>query len=117
MKDTRVNKRNLLIAIEENLVSHEAAYKEALDGYRDAVVEELEANLKLAKAGHDVDSYTNLEKPQSHVKQYLEAIEMVKWSEDEFIELDTRDFNRLVLDNWEWKDSFVRSQAFYAKKF
>lgn len=54
--------------------------------------------------------------PEDHTKDYDRAIQMVEWSIEDTIELDTRQFQQLVMDEWEWKERFDTQIAAYKMK-
>ena len=51
--------------------------------------------------------------PRHHLDAYERAIRMAEMSQDEVVELDAGSFDRLVMDNWEWKQQFASTTAAY----
>ena len=47
--------------------------------------------------------------PPCHVADYDRALAMVEAHQEEQVELDSSDFGRLVLDEWDWKGDFNSS--------
>lgn len=49
--------------------------------------------------------------PPCHLESYDQALEMIRMHTEDTIELEAEDFSRLVLDNWDWKGSFMGSYS------
>lgn len=115
MKSIRVSKTELVKTLEENRAKHRQIFDEAVIGYREAMVRELERRLDFAKANKRVDHYINLIQPVDQTKDYDRAIGMLKLSLDTEIELSEQDYISYVLDDWSWKKQFLTSNSAYSK--
>ena len=116
MKNVLLNVKDLLNKMEMNKVQHVKDYEDALEGYWISLsVELLELSTK-ADRKEDVGRYIQAEKPVSHEDDYNTAIEMLTWERQQEIMLDASDFDRFVLDKWDWKGDFLKSQVMYNSK-
>lgn len=115
LDSVRVNKDDVLEKLEDNHTQHMADYKEAIKGW------ELEVHLTAEDiaSGHEVQSNLDKilrlrrEKPSSHEDDYLCAIEMLKASLDDELELSSSEFKSYMLDDWHWKQEFRMSTSRY----
>jgi len=115
MESVKVKKSELLAKLEENRAAHRAVFEEALEGYREAVIKELEVMLTDARKGKLIRRTVNLVEPMDQTKDYDRAIAMLKMSQDEIISINESDFACYVLDNWRWRDQFIASNSSYLK--
>ena len=111
---TKIDVNALLEKVEANRIEHEKIYKEALDGYKKAVIAELEKLLAQAKADEVVVIHSDLYEPKSYVKDYDSIIAMLKMSVEDSITLTQNEFTAYVLDEWQWMDHFLTSNAIYS---
>jgi hypothetical protein len=51
--------------------------------------------------------------PKCHVREIDRVLRMLELTEDPVIELSPRDFNRLVLGEWEWAHEFYCANMMY----
>ena len=96
----------LRLIIQENRNNHKAEYDEALKAYKAQLVTLLEKKLAAAKNGEDVSHQINLAKPREYLAQYDRALRMFELTTQEEVELDSESFAQLVMDEWDWKESF-----------
>lgn len=115
MKTVKIQTQALLKKVRENRVKHLTEFEEAMAGYREEVVRELNENLSKATTGEDVPHFLSLTQPTSYCHDYDRVIAMLEMSTETAVELDSREFDRYVMDNWEWKDSVVGTNALYLK--
>jgi hypothetical protein len=123
MREMNFPKSDLLAKIRENREEHIKDYKEAVDGYRIAVllaiqkgIGELQEREKLIKQGDIilVQAITfNLALPQSHQQDYDRVIAMLEMSIDDKLSVTDDDFSRYVLDQWDWKHTFEQVSGHY----
>ena len=110
-----VNKGQLLEAMLANRERHEEEYQEARAKYREKVQAELAARLKQVAAGEPINLNFNLPQPQSFTEQYDDAIAMFEWETKDEMELEESDFQRYVLNKWEWANQFaIATQSYLA---
>lgn len=117
MQNIRMDKGELLGIVRQNMEKHVREFKEAQEDYKVAMVNLAKSNLKLAEDG-DISRFKKnwlhmLSEPTSYEKTYIRAERMLELSIDTTIELDESTFNQLVLDEWQWKDSFTASNISY----
>lgn len=105
----------LLEKIKENRKEHRKIFLEALDGYKTKIVELLEQNLEEAKNGKNFDICINLSKPMDRTKDYNRIIGMLELCEEEEITLTEHEFAKYIMDEWDWKDQFLTSNAIYSR--
>lgn len=60
-----------------------------------------------------IDTSLGLIYPQDHSKDYDRAIRMMQASIYEEVQLSVDEFDSYVLNNWEWKQNFLVSNAYY----
>lgn len=116
MNTVRLKKADLLKKILANRERHQARFEKALDGYLAKALVHLQKLEKQARAGQPIDYAWPLAEPKSHAEEYDAVIAMLRMSLDDVIELPAEDFRRFVLDDWEWRESFLRSTALYLAK-
>lgn len=108
MKLVKINKAKLIVAIQANRDNHKAELAEALEVYRKNVIATLNRKLAAVKAGKKVRN-VYFEIPQDNTKEYDRALKMLDMSVDDIIELDQREFQQYVMDEWNWKGDFNRA--------
>lgn len=119
MDKVRVDKQRLLQALKKNLAKHEDELARMLIQYRNETITKLQDALEVFNKYRETKDQPLLKlpefprKPANHIDDYLRAIEMVEMSVDEIIELDSRDFSQLIMDEWAWKSEFELTKAVY----
>jgi hypothetical protein len=111
--EIKINKAELLGIVKANRETHHTVFLEALEGYRKAVIAELEKALDDARSGKRIWRATGLTQPINQVAEYDRAIRMIELSVDEHISLEEDEFAQLVLDKWAWSRSFSASNKSY----
>ena len=114
MENVTVRKVDLLEALKANRRDHQAIFDEALEGYRDAVLQQLTQHLDEVQKGKVKQVLINLPMPENHTKDYDRAIRMVEMSVHDEIEVDEHSFRQYVMDDWAWKRQFLASNAGYS---
>jgi hypothetical protein len=56
----------------------------------------------------------SLTEPSDHTKDYDRVVAMLEMSVEETITLDAQDFDRCVMDNWDWSRFTLSTNTFYA---
>jgi hypothetical protein len=115
MKPIKVNKDQLVAALQENRSKHHAIFEEALEGYKIEAIRQLSRHLDRIRKGQPKRVYISIPQPEDHTSDYDTAIQMMAWSVDDVIELDEQSFKSYVLDDWTWKRQFLASNSFYSK--
>lgn len=116
MKTIHISKTKLLERLKENRKNHVKQFEEALEGYKELVIEELNQSLRDAKLGKRFRTFIQLIEPADHTRDYDAIIDQVEWHEAEIIELDRQEFNNYVRDDWGWKEDFLQTMSFYSKE-
>ena len=109
-----VKKSELLSKLQENRSKHAEIVKEARDGYINAAKKALMKKMKKLEDGKIEQLYFSIKPPEAHFEQYDTAIEMLKWTTDEEIELDSVEFRNFVMDKWDWSHGFLVSNSCYS---
>jgi uncharacterized protein YbjQ (UPF0145 family) len=109
----KVSKDELLAKLRENREKHEAEYEDAVLKHRGEAIAELQLRLQKIEAGGKIDLSFNLPTPKEFLESFDEAISMLEWEQSDEIELDQRDFQRYVLNKWEWGQLFAASTSLY----
>lgn len=108
-RSVNVSRSDLLLALRRNLDIHKAEYAEALADFKLRLISDLEIALKAAKTldVNELEDFKfNFEYPQSHADQISDVIEMLEFSTDETINLDSTSFKAYFKNEWPWKKSF-----------
>jgi len=113
MKKVTVDKDVLLATVIENRAKHRDIFLDAQKGYRKQMIKELDQMLSDAKDGRKIVRSVAIPEPEDHTKDYDRIIEMLRLSVDDEIELEVQDFDRYVMDRWEWSSSFAFSNMRY----
>lgn len=113
--EVTVKRVNLLEKLRANREQHRKIFEEALEGYKVKVIEVLEQRLEEAKAGKRYNACINLTQPVDQTREYDRAIAMFDMSVDDEVTLSERQFQCLVLDDWDWKRNFIFSNAAYSE--
>jgi hypothetical protein len=126
MKKVRLNTRQLLGIVKDNRNKHMAAYDEAVIDHKASVIKTTEENLKIANQNYQIAESYDLTKmqafkailpaPKHYEKEYNRAIRMLELEVEKEIELEEAIFNQLVMDEWQWKDSFIGTNSLYKSK-
>lgn len=108
------NKTEVLAALRVNREEHQTIVREAREGYmRDARMAVLK-RLDELDSGKLVALSFNLALPQDFTKEYDTAIRMLELHTGETVSLDEEMVRCLVLNEWGWMGSFLRSNSSYS---
>lgn len=113
MNLVKVNKYELLEKIKENLLAHNIEFGDAMDGFKSESIRELKNLLKDAKSGKVVPANIYFDIPECHEKDYETIIEMLEMSVDRTVFLTRSEFKQYIRDEWQWKETFMMSNAKY----
>ncbi len=116
MQKVTVNKVNLLVKLTANRKQHRETFEQALEGYRQEVIERLDKACQDAKDGKKIVTYFQIDKPFDQTGDYDRAIKMLEWSLDDTHELTQEEFAQYVMDDWEWSSRTNITNTFYASK-
>jgi hypothetical protein len=113
MREVTVKREKLLEKIKENRENHQEAFELAIEAYRKAAIEELEAMLAEAREGKRIRRKVSLVEPVNQTREYDQAIMMLEMSVDEEITLQEHEFACFVMDRWRWKEQFAKTASSY----
>ena len=120
MHSVKIDRIGLLEIVKENKEKHITEYNESVSDYKNLVLKVAKENLKLAKTS-ELSSISKMKalppKPSSYEDSYKKAIRMLELSVEDVIEVEEDTFNQLVLDEWDWKRSFVATNSMYKSSF
>lgn len=111
---TTVRKDQLLQILRENREKHRTVFEAALNGYRKAALEKLEATLAELADARPPDVRVVLDRPVDHTRDYDRVILMLKMDTGTDFTLDEQMFAWFVMDDWEWKRRWLRMSSSYA---
>jgi hypothetical protein len=114
MDRIKVKKTELLEILKKNRKAHNGIFREAQDGFRKVVIEELEKRLEAARKGKRIEQYMRLPEPQDHTRDYDRVIAMLEMDLSETVELSEQDYAQYVEDDWEWKRQFLGTSRAYS---
>lgn len=117
MKTVKVLKTKLAEILKANRADHRDIFLKAQEGYREAVIQLLDEELKSARTGKDVQivRFISIVQPEDHTKDYDRVLAMLDVSVDETIEITAEEFRNFVQDEWQWSRSWVASASNYTK--
>lgn len=113
MDTVDVDKANLIATIRDNRDRHRSIFEKAQEVYREKMIEELDRALDDAKNGRKIVRFINLPEPEDHTSDFDTALQMLEWEVGDTIELSRRDFQRYVLNQWEWAAGFAANTESY----
>lgn len=113
MRTVKVIRAELLEKLTTNRNNHRNLFLKAQEGYRKAVIEELDRMLEEARSGKPIRRAITLPEPQDHTSEYDRAIQMLTMSVDAHIEIGSEEFDMFVMDNWSWKAMAMASNSRY----
>ena len=115
MKDVEVAKAEVIKRLEENETKHQTSYAEAVEGYKAQLLKVGERLVEDLRKGLSVDPFAlgRLPVPEEHTDDYETAIDMLSMEHRDFIVISANDFRTYMRDEWNWKDSFVGTNAIY----
>jgi hypothetical protein len=108
-----VGKPALLEKLRSNRDSHRGLYEKAYEGYRKAMLADLEAKLTDLKAGKAVDPYLRHQAPEDHTRDYDDVVDMLEMHQGDTLELTQAQFRCYVKDDWGWKKTWTTSNSAY----
>ena len=109
----KVDKDRLMLALEQNRSKHGAEYEKAKAGYIKVTTEQVKGYLTRLANGELLERAFLPSPPEDHTGDYDDAIEMMAWAQDEFIDLTQAQFKQYVMDDWGWKDQWLTSNTAY----
>lgn len=112
MDTITVDKAQLIATMTENRSKHQGIFLKAQAGYREQAIQALDRKLQNAREGK-INLTFSLPAPKDFTVEYDTALSMLEWAQGDSVDLDQRDFERYVLDRWDWANQFVGSTSAY----
>lgn len=106
----------LLTIVRENREKHAATYAKALVVFKEKLTEKMQKRLEQIAETKEFDHRIltiPLTVPEQHVDEYDRAIRMLAMTSQDQIELTQGEFAQLVLDEWDWSNSFASNTVGY----
>jgi hypothetical protein len=103
MNSVKVHKAELLEKVKRNREAHRALFLKAQEGYRTAVIAELDRMFADAKDGKPIRRAISLPEPVDHTADYDRVISMLEMSAEDIVQISAEQFDQYVLDNWRWR--------------
>jgi hypothetical protein len=113
LSTVRVEKGKLLSRIKANRDDHRKIFEEALTGWQKQLIADLQDAVDDAKAGRAFRYRFKLTRPEDHTDDYDSVISLLEMSEDSEFELSWTDFQRFVMDKWDWQAAFLATSSSY----
>lgn len=114
MKNVKLPVVELLEAIRANREVHRKIFVESQEGYRKAVIAELDKRLREARDGKRIQRFTYMTEPSDHTRDYDRVITMLEMCTEENVELGDQEFGQYVMDQWDWKQQFLHANSAYS---
>lgn len=112
-QSVHVDRLTLITALETNLKAHKKEFKAAMADYKKATKKALQQALERAEKDDFSKVVVNITVPTSHEDDFVNALDMLRMSVDEKIELDSDAFQAYVKNNWPWRKQFELLAASY----
>jgi len=115
MRTVVVDRDEYLDRLRANRENHRAVFDEAVEGYHNRLMAELERRVRDLKRGRHIDQYIGLPEPEDHTNDYDRVITMAEMSVRDTVELSEDEFAMYVMDQWRWKQPFSDSTEMYTR--
>lgn len=115
-RTVNVERQALLKALKENLAIHKVEYAQALLDFKARLEEDLRAGVALVEQSEPLalkDFRLNVIFPQNHEADYQQVIDMLEFSVDDNIQIDSESFNAYFKNQWSWTGHFLESNTMY----
>lgn len=114
MKNMKFAVADLQSTITKNRETHRQIFLEAQDGYRKAMIAELDTRLNEARADKKISRVAFLPEPADHTRDYDRILTMLEMCSETHVELNEDEFGQYVMDDWGWKRQFLLSNSAYS---
>ena len=115
MNLTLVKRDDVLHILLKNRQRHITDYAETMLNRQIDILTALKKAVKDVSAGKEVTELS-FPLPEDNTKVYDAAIRKLELEQRNELELDAQTFERWVMDEWHWKDNFVRTASVYNAK-
>jgi hypothetical protein len=121
MEQVTIKKTMLKEKLTENLKKHDDLYEKALENYWKTVEETLKEKVEKANnliaereiSNGGIHIHININAPENRRDEYDDALSMLEYEVDDEVVLTQREFKAYVLNQWDWTNSFLMSNAAY----
>jgi len=107
--------KELFEILEKNRDGHRAVFESALEEFKIQAIKAFEQRIDRIKQGDKINLWVDLEEPKDHTQEYDVVLKMLALTIDQEIELNDRQFRQFVMDEWDWKNDFIRTASNYTK--
>ena len=108
-----VDRETLMDRVAQNRDAHRSTFEEALEAYRSRAISELEKRIDSIRRGKKIDVYIRLPEPEDHTEDYERVLDMLAMHNEPEIVISNDDFARFVRDDWDWKEQWTTTNAYY----
>lgn len=108
------NKNDVLSKLRDNLAGHKKIVAEARQGYLKKAKEEIAKRMGELEKGKIVALSFGLQLPQDHSRAYTSAIAALEMHTGDTIQLSGTDVRTLILNQWDWMQSFLGTNSAYS---
>ena len=117
MQSVIVDKEKVLERLKTNREKHAEMVGEAIEGYKEELLEALATAQRDVAADKPFDHHSILSvtAPMDKTEEYDTAIEMMEMCLDDKVELTFQDFQHFIRDNWPWRNDFMVQNTKYMK--
>jgi len=116
MKTINVNRKKLMDVVRGNLAAHIKEYTDMMEEYKKELIPQLQTLVVDAQnSTKNFKKTIYLKEPQNHEKAYSKILSMLSMSVDEVIILDSREYDKYVMNEWEWSHEFAQAKTAYYK--
>jgi len=115
----KAERLKVLETLRTNRIEHADIVREAKEGYQKKAEEALQKALADVREGkvEPLNGYTvHLRSVIDNTRVYDRAITMFEMETQAIVDLTQEQVGCLVMDEWEWKDDFIGSNAIYSAK-
>jgi len=113
--EPKIPKKELLTILQENYERHKVIVEEAKAGYLKEALEQAQKAIGALQEGRLVTLAEYSERPpMDYSKAYEHAIRALELTTEEIIEMTMGEFAKLVMDEWDWQQEFLRSSSDYS---
>ena len=112
-QSVNIKRQDVIEALQKSLEIHRAEYAEALEDYREACLKFFEEGLEALKSGVLDESKLQLKvsMPDNYEHEFTSVLDMLEYSVDEVINLDSDTFAAYFKNKWYWKNNFNAALA------
>lgn len=111
-----VDRTTLIEKLRENRETHRSIFEEALTGYQEKALEELESKIEAIRSNgrKPISLFIHLPAPEDHTDDYDRVIGLLEWGVDDVVNLDDKEYANYVNDDWNWKQNWLISNSAYS---